>query len=36
MKKEAIENIQIAIKEYLAVQNELWLERDVREVEVEA
>lgn len=34
--QEAITNIQEAIKEYLAVQSELWTERDVREVEVEA
>ena len=33
---EAIANIREAIKEYLQVQNELWSERDVREVEVEA
>ncbi|TWT86564.1 hypothetical protein Mal64_33900 [Pseudobythopirellula maris] len=34
--EEAMANIQDAIREYLAVQNELWSERDVREVEVEA
>lgn len=33
---EAMANIQDAIREYLAVQNELWAERDVREIEVEA
>lgn len=33
---EAIANIRSAIQEYLSVQNELWSERDVREVEVEA
>lgn len=34
--EEAIENIRIAIQEYLEVQGELWTDRDVREVEVEA
>lgn len=33
---EAIANIREAIQEYLAVQDELWSERNVREVEVEA
>ncbi|MCA9242047.1 MAG: type II toxin-antitoxin system HicB family antitoxin [Planctomycetales bacterium] len=33
---EALANIEAAIKEYLAVQKELWVDRDVREVEVEA
>ncbi|MEQ8849773.1 type II toxin-antitoxin system HicB family antitoxin [Botrimarina sp.] len=33
---EAMLNIQDAIREYLAVQRELWTERDVREVEIEA
>ncbi len=34
--QEAISNIREAIREYLAVQDELWSEKDVREVEVEA
>lgn len=33
---EAIANIRQAIQEYLAVQNELWAERETLEVEVEA
>jgi predicted RNase H-like HicB family nuclease len=33
---EAMANIQDAIREYLAVQADLWKERDTREVEVEA
>ena len=34
--EEALANIQDAIREYLQVQNDLWNERDVREIEVEA
>ncbi|MEM8865716.1 MAG: type II toxin-antitoxin system HicB family antitoxin, partial [Planctomycetota bacterium] len=34
--EEALANIRDAIREYLDVQKELWSERDVREVEVEA
>ncbi len=34
--EEALDNVREAIREYLAVQQELWSERDVREVEVEA
>jgi predicted RNase H-like HicB family nuclease len=34
--QEAITNIETAIREYLEVQKELWAERDVRELEVEA
>jgi len=33
---EAMANIQEAIRDYLEVQRELWSEREVREVEVEA
>lgn len=33
---EAIANVRAAIREYLEVQKQLWAERDVREVEVEA
>jgi predicted RNase H-like HicB family nuclease len=33
---EAMTNIQDAIREYLDVQRELWSDREVREVEVEA
>jgi predicted RNase H-like HicB family nuclease len=33
---EAMANIQDAIREYLDVQRELWSDREVREVEVEA
>lgn len=33
---EAIANVQDAIREYLEVQRELWIDIDVREVEVEA
>ncbi|QDT69611.1 hypothetical protein MalM25_25500 [Planctomycetes bacterium MalM25] len=33
---EAIASIREAIQEYLAVQNELWSERETLEVEVEA
>lgn len=33
---EAIANVREAIQEYLSVQNELWSEKEVREVEVEA
>ncbi|TWT77721.1 hypothetical protein Pla123a_15170 [Posidoniimonas polymericola] len=34
--EEAIANVQDAIREYLEVQKELWIDKDVREVEVEA
>jgi len=34
--EEALANIQDAIREYIEVQKELWSERDVREIEVEA
>jgi len=34
--EEALANIREAIREYLLVQKELWSERDIREVEVEA
>ncbi len=34
--QEALANVREAISEYLAVQKELWSERDIREVEVEA
>lgn len=33
---EAMANIQDAIREYLDVQRDLWSDREVREVEVEA
>ncbi|QDV75063.1 type II toxin-antitoxin system HicB family antitoxin [Botrimarina mediterranea] len=33
---EAMANIQDAIREYLEVQRDLWADREVREVEVEA
>ncbi|TWT34071.1 hypothetical protein KOR34_39070 [Posidoniimonas corsicana] len=33
---EAIANVQDAIREYLEVQRELWVDKDTREVEVEA
>lgn len=33
---EAMENVEVAIKEYLEVQERLWDKEDVREVEVEA
>lgn len=33
---EAMANIQEAIKEYLEVQRELWSDREVREIELEA
>lgn len=33
---EAMANVQDAIREYLGVQRDLWSDREVREVEVEA
>ena len=33
---EAMANIEDAIREYLEVQRELWSDREVREIEVEA